>query len=87
MADQPDRPAETPAFETDVVRADRAREQGLGVGERELKAQRDPGGVTTADVVPGTEEERSAASEFLDESAGVQPAREDTQRTPPAGGR
>ena len=26
-------------------------------------------------------------SEFLDESAGVQPAREDTQRTPPAGGR
>lgn len=42
-------PAETPVFETDTVQADRAREQGLGLGERELKAQRDPGGVRTAD--------------------------------------
>ncbi len=45
-----DRPAETPTFETDTVQADRAREQGLGLGERELQAQRDPGGVRTADV-------------------------------------
>ncbi len=29
-------PAETPTFETDTVQADRAREQGLGLGEREL---------------------------------------------------
>ena len=32
MTDQPDRPNETAQFETDTVRADRAREQGLGVG-------------------------------------------------------
>lgn len=86
MADTPERSPERPVFETDVVRADRAREQGLGVGERELRAQRDPGGVSTPDVEPG-EEEASAASDFLDQSAGVQPAREDTQRNPPAGGR
>lgn len=49
MADE-DRPdPETPHFETDTVQADRAREQGLGLGERELKAQRDPGGVRTPD--------------------------------------
>lgn len=84
MTDTPERPEETPVFETDVVQADRAREQGLGVGERELRAQRDPGGVSTPDVEPG-EEEASAASEFLDKTSGVQPAREDTQRTPPAG--
>lgn len=41
---------ETPRFETDFVEADRAREQGLGLGERGLKAQRDPGGVATPDV-------------------------------------
>ena len=51
MAD-PDRPtpAEDPHFETDTVQADRAREQGLGLGQRELDAQRDPGGVRTANV-------------------------------------
>jgi len=43
-------PAETPHFETDFVQTDRAREQGLGLGERELKAQRDPGGIATPDV-------------------------------------
>lgn len=43
-------PAEAPHFETDFVQTDRAREQGLGLGERELKAQRDPGGVATPDV-------------------------------------
>lgn len=41
---------QTPRFETDFVEADRAREQGLGLGERELKAQRDPGGIATPDV-------------------------------------
>ncbi|WP_439472140.1 hypothetical protein [Brevundimonas sp.] len=39
-----------PRFETDFVETDRAREQGLGLGERELKAQRDPGGIATPDV-------------------------------------
>ena len=64
-------PAEEPAFETDTVQADRAREQGLGFGERELKAQRDPGGVRTANedtdveggVDTGDEEEGASASD------------------------
>jgi hypothetical protein len=56
-------PAETPVFETDTVQADRAREQGLGFGERELKAQRDPGGVRTPDETD---------PDALDQSIGVQ---------------
>ena len=57
------KPAEAPVFETDTVQADRAREQGLGLGERELQAQRDPGGVRTAN-----EDDADA----LDQSIGVQ---------------
>lgn len=38
-----------PHFETDEVSATRAREQGLGVGARELAAQRDPGDVHSRD--------------------------------------
>lgn len=41
---------EKPHFETDFVQTDRAREQGLGLGERELKAQRYAGGIRTPDV-------------------------------------
>lgn len=40
---------DTPAFETDEVEANRAIEHGQGVGARELAAQREPGGVRTAD--------------------------------------
>lgn len=46
MADRDD---ETPRFETDEVEANHAIENGQGVGARELAAQRDPGGVVTAD--------------------------------------
>lgn len=63
-------PAETPVFETDAVQADRAREQGLGLGERELKAQRDPGGVRTPD---------ESDPDALDQSIGVQGSDEDDQ--------
>jgi hypothetical protein len=42
-------PEDTPHFETDDVEANLAIEQGLGVGARELAAQRDPGGVVTPD--------------------------------------
>ena len=49
MAERPD---ENPTFKTDEVQANRAMEQGLGVGARELAAQRDPGGVNTADEDP-----------------------------------
>ncbi len=38
-----------PHFETDEVSASRAREQGLGVGARELTAQRDAGDVQSRD--------------------------------------
>lgn len=79
-------PAEEPHFETGTVRADRAREQDLGLGERELQAQRDPGGVRTPDVEPGTEDEDSRAAEALDRSLGVQGARDDEQAVPPVGG-
>lgn len=75
------RPDEAPTFQTDTVQADRAREQGLGLGERELKAQRDPGGVRTPDVEPGAEEEGD-----VEGASGVQAARDDEQRLPPVGG-
>ena len=42
-------PKETPTFQTDEVKANLAIEAGQGVGARELAAQRDPGGVNTAD--------------------------------------
>lgn len=75
MADQTDRPEEAPHFETDTVQADRAREQGLGLGERELKAQRDPGGVRTGDEDPTMEDGASLNADdddALDQSIGVQ---------------
>ncbi|WP_162252076.1 hypothetical protein [Brevundimonas sp. Root1423] len=69
MADKdPATPSESPVFETDTVQADRAREQGLGLGERELKAQRDPGGVRTPD---------ESDPDALDQSVGVQGSDED----------
>jgi hypothetical protein len=74
MADQTDRPEESPVFETDAVQADRAREQGLGLGERELNAQRDPGGVRTADEDPTMEDGASLNADdddALDQSIGV----------------
>lgn len=73
MTDQnPPNPAETPSFETDTVQADRAREQGLGFGERELKAQRDPGGVRTANEDPDIEADRDTADpDALDQSTGI----------------
>lgn len=51
----------------DEVAANRAIEQGLGVGARELAAQRDAGGVVTEDVEPGEEE-----ADALDRNTAVQ---------------
>ena len=56
MTDSTNTPDETPHIEEEVD-ANLAIEQGLGVGARELAAQRDPGGVVTPDVEPGTEED------------------------------
>lgn len=83
MADEPDRPGETPNFETDTVQADRAREQGLGLGGRELNAQRDPGGVRTADEDPTMENGASLNADdddALDQSTGVQGAADGDRR-------
>jgi len=49
MPDPKDAPGDKPHFETDDVEANLAIEQGLGVGARELAAQRDPGGIVTPD--------------------------------------
>lgn len=72
MAERPD---ENPTFETDEVQANRAMEQGLGVGARELAAQRDPGGVNTADEDPEFENGISIEAgdeDQLDENVSVQ---------------
>jgi hypothetical protein len=70
---------EDPHFETDEVQADRARQQGLGVGERELEAQRDPGGVQPVDEDERLADEKDAV-ERIDNSIGVQ-----GKATPPSG--
>jgi len=80
MTDKTPRPAETPNFETDTVHADRAREQGLGLGERELEAQRDPGRVRIADEDPALSDGVSVNAgdeDALDQSVGVQGAGDD----------
>ncbi|PZT98433.1 hypothetical protein [Brevundimonas sp.] len=59
----------------DEVEANLAIEQGLGVGARELAAQRDPGGVITADEEPELENGASVEAgdtDQLDENLGVQ---------------
>lgn len=43
------RPDENRQFETDTVQANQAEQQGLGVGQRELNAQREPGETPDAD--------------------------------------
>lgn len=74
MADPADNPEETPHFETDEVDANLAIEQGLGVGARELAAQRDPGGVVTPD-----EEDADDNEDALDRNAAVQGVDKDEQ--------
>lgn len=73
MTDQKKTPTETAHFETDTVQADRAREQGLGLGERELQAQRDPGGVRTPDVDDGEEETDVDTGGTTDRTSNVAP--------------
>lgn len=56
-----DQSQDTPAFETDEVQANRAIENGQGVGARELAAQREPGGVVTENEDPEMEDGVSIA--------------------------
>ena len=69
-------PAEDPTFETDTVDANRAIENGQGLGAREIAAQRDPGGVSTPDEV----EIDAGDEDDLDESLSVQGDRDDSTR-------
>ena len=72
MTDPTKTPKETPHFETDEVDANLAIEQGLGIGARELAAQRDPGGVVTPDVEPGTEDDDDIDGDTIDRDTAVQ---------------
>jgi hypothetical protein len=72
MTDPTKTPAETPHFETSDVEANLAMEQGLGVGARELAAQRDAGGVVTPDVEPGTEEDDDIDGDAIERNTAVQ---------------
>ena len=72
MAERPD---ENLTFETDDVQANRAIEAGQGIGARELAAQRDTGGVNTADEDPEFENGVSVDAgdeDQLDENVSVQ---------------
>ena len=65
----------TPRFETDDIAATRGREQGLGVGARELAAQRDPGDVQSRDdedvqVEPDSDPDQGGDGEALDQTVG-----------------
>ena len=71
MTDTTNTPNETPHIEEEVD-ANLAIEQGLGVGARELAAQRDPGGVITRDVEPGTEEDDNVDGDTIDRDTAVQ---------------
>lgn len=74
MTDPTKTPEETPHFETDDVEANLAIEQGLGVGARELAAQRDPGGIVTPDVEPGMQDDDDIDGDTIDRDTAVQGA-------------
>lgn len=71
-----DVPAETPQFETDEVSATRGREQGLGVGARELDAQRDSGGVRTENDPAEDEVQIVDGDQVFDRDTAIQGASE-----------
>ena len=73
MTDQPMNDEDQPHFETSDVEANVAMEQGLGVGARELAAQRDAGGVVTADVDDSDGEVYSDEDEDEDGDDEVEP--------------
>jgi len=70
MTDANNSPDAKPRFETDEVEATRGREQGLGVGARELQAQRDPGDVQSRDDedarIESTKEDPDAIDQSVD---------------------
>lgn len=76
-------PAEAPHFDTSDVDANRAIEQGLGVGARELVAQREPGGVVTPDGDSDSADGVSVNAgdeDAIDQSAGTKVASDDDEQ-------
>ncbi|MFN4297496.1 MAG: hypothetical protein ACK4FB_11705 [Brevundimonas sp.] len=63
---------EDPRFETDETRADQASQQGLGLGARELEAQRDPNAIQAANAEDEDLENDQDDADPIDESIGVQ---------------
>ena len=87
MTDPTKTPEESPHFDTSDVEANRAIEQGLGVGARELAAQRDPGGVVTEDEDIDSADGVSVNAgdaDALDQSVSVQGAEDDDEQLSPA---
>lgn len=64
------RPDEDARFETNPVEATRGREQGLGVGARELQAQRDPNDVQSRDDEDARVEATDEDPDALDQATG-----------------
>ena len=67
---------ETAGFQPDQVEVNRGREQGLGMGERELNAQGDVGNVVAADEDEvdedlEDEDDQAVLDEILDENTAV----------------
>ncbi len=56
-------------YDPSTVEIDRGRQQGLGMGERDLKGQRDPGGVSPA--ASDEENEATEDGEAGDKGAGI----------------
>ena len=86
----PDAEMQTPTgdspegFQTDEVSATRGREQGLGMGERELQAQRDPGADMSAgegEVETDEADEDQDEVEALDGNLAVQGEDDSTEET------
>ncbi len=63
---------EDPHFETDETKADRASQQGLGLGQRELEAQRDPNAIQAANADDEDLEDDQDEVDPIDDSIGVQ---------------
>ena len=70
------RPDEQPQFETDSVQANQAEQQGLGLGERELQAQREAGDTTAQGEIDQDDDQ-------IEEDVAVQGDDDDTELQAP----
>ena len=63
-------PTEQPQFETDTVQANQAEQQGLGLGERELQAQREAGEPVDAEI---DQDDKTTAEDAAEVQSGQEP--------------